>query len=149
MSYQTREIAESILQKAFNINYHAWSAVSFDTSLIECHFFTEIYEISLEEEELKKHPEAQEYLEIFPFEFIKIKVREATFNLNYAKCRLAFHELLEKQPKNNQLYIRRTAIYRMHNVLMQRDFGDFFNTLGSGCESLTKEAEAFIATQSK
>lgn len=149
MSYQTTELAEAILQNAFNINRYAWMDANFDTRLIEYHFFTEIYEISLSEEELNKLPEAREYLELFPLDFIEIKVKEATYNFNYAQCRLAFYALLQKQPEKEQLYIRRSAIYRMHNTLMIRDFGGLFDSFGSECEGLTKEAEAFIAAQNE
>ena len=149
MCDETKELAESLLQNAFDINYFAWMEASFDTRLIEYHFFTMIYEISLSEAELNNHPEARGYLEIFPHEFIKIKLKEATYDLEYALRRSAFNELFRKQPKEDQTNILRNAIYRMYVVLMTRDFGAFFDAFDSECNGITKEAEDFISNAHK
>lgn len=147
MNDQTGNISEQLLQQAFDINRYAWREASFDTTLIEYHFFTEIYEISLSENKLDKHPEAREFLVLFPRAFVKLKFTKASYSFAYNQRRLAFHELLNAQPQENQLSIRRHAIYEMHVVLMTRDFGGLFCSFGSECQGLTKEAEDFIASQ--
>lgn len=150
MSYSNREVAESIIQNSFGIHQLAWENDNFDIEPIEYNFFTEIYEISLSEEDLRKHPEAKNFLELFPFDFIKLKVGEAKKSNNYSDfvlCRMKYFSLINQHPEENQTHLRRGAIYRMHCALMKRDFGARFDSLSSDCRGLTKEAEDFISSR--
>ncbi|MBA0349468.1 MULTISPECIES: hypothetical protein [Stenotrophomonas] len=144
MSSDNRAIAEALVQAAFGISSFAYHGANFSTKLVEAHFFHEMYEIHHEAGELDRHPEVKQYLEIYPLEFVAQKAIAAQRDYQYFMGRARFFELLKEQNPDDQLYIRRSAIYSIHCVLMTRDFGDFYDSLGSGCSGLTKEAEAFV-----
>ena len=146
------KIAESIIQNSFGIHPLAWENDNFDIEPIENNFFTEVYEISLSEEDLSTHPEVRNFLELFPLDFIELKVNEAAKSKNYHDfllCRMKYFSLINQQPEENQVYLRRGAIYRMHRALMKRDFGARFDSLSSACKGLTKEAEDFISSRNR
>ena len=85
-------------------------------------------------------------MRIFPSEFIEFKYQEAVDNPAFAKLKQAYFEALLKE--DGDIYIRRSAIYLLHEALMRRDFGEDFRAYGSDCRGLTKEAENYLAGRS-
>ena len=139
-----RDAATAILEKTFHVPPECWRMGFSHTKPIDLLFFNELHEISLSEELLAKHPEAQQYLEIFPTDFVRKKFQEANSNAEFASYRVAFHELLARFPADQRLYVHRCAVYDMHCSLMSRDFGDMYMGMQSECRGLTKEAERFL-----
>ena len=144
---ECRNIADDLLGQVFGANSRQFILRDSDCTLIESHFFSELHEISRSEVELKKHPEAREYLDIFPIDFVKQKFLQSKNNLDYQSKRIIFSNLLSGFPEGEQLQIKRFAVYLMHEILMKRDFGDqsSWTGLSDECEGLTREAEKFIA----
>jgi hypothetical protein len=136
--------ATAILEGAFEVPPGAWMSAHFDARPVALLFYYELHEISLSEKILSKHPEAQEYLDIFPQEFIRQKHQEASKSIELAPHRLVFHHFLDRFPEEERLYLHRCTIYDMHCLLMSRDFGDMYASLSSPCQGLTKDAEKFI-----
>lgn len=147
MASSSTEIAESIICKSLGIHPLAWENDNFDVNPVEYLFFADIYDISLSDNELSVHPEARGFLELFPLDFIKMKLSAAASSKNhtdYLMCRAKYYSRLDELPAAEALYARRSAIYRMHCALMKRDFGEFYDSFSSDCNGLTKEAEDFI-----
>ena len=150
MSPSYSEIADSIIANSFDIHPLAFAYGSFDINQIAYLFFSELHDIGKSKKHLKEHPEAQRLLNIFPAEFIEQKVNEIAERDSYAdfvQCRARYNQLINDQDIQNRLYIKRYTIHRMHCALMERDFGDSYNLLGSDCSGLTKEAEKFISSR--
>ncbi|MDH0728113.1 hypothetical protein N5D27_16555 [Stutzerimonas stutzeri] len=150
MASSSREIAESIIQNALGIHPLAWEYDNFSVRPVEYLFFAEIYDISLSENDLAVHPEAREFLELFPLDFIETKlsaVANSQDHMDLLMRRAKYYSLLDESPEEERLYLRRSAIYQMHCALMKRDFGDFYDSLSSDCNGLTKEAEEFISAR--
>ena len=145
MSSSTREIAESIIHNAFGAHprYNC-------NPEMEDGFLSELFAISLSEEDLAVHPEARGYLKLFPLSFIEWKLRTRANDddyISFLMMRQEYYSAIDELPEVDRLDIRRAALYAMHNALMRRDFGDLYDSFSSDCQGLTKEAEEFVASR--
>lgn len=143
MGQEDMNIAATILQETLGISRSSWLRGDYPIKPVEHLFFAEIREIGLQKGRLERYPEVKEYLGIFPPEFIEFKYQEAASSPDFAKFKHAYFEALLNE--DGDLYVRRSAIYLLHEALMRRDFGEDFRGFGSECVGLTKEAENYLA----
>ena len=145
MSNESIDAAETILEETL-ASGRSWLGCDYPIKPVEHLFFTEIYEIGLQEGMLERYPEVKDYLGVFPPEFIEFKYQEAASSPDFEKYKLAYFAALLKE--DAVLRVRRSAIYLMYDALMRRDYGEFYMALGSDemvDTSLTKEAEKYLA----
>jgi tetratricopeptide (TPR) repeat protein len=139
-------VGERILCVSFGVSNLQWEYNSFNTPLIEYHFFNELDNI-IKFEDLDLYPEVEDFVdgpESYPKDFIEYKVNNCPDEKAYKSAEMTLHSFLCSYDEEEMRYIRRNMIYEIHRKLMARDFGDFFDALDSDCRGITKEAEDFI-----
>jgi hypothetical protein len=97
-------------------------------------------------DDLNLYPDAKEFCELFPREFIEIKVNRCPDTSTYVDSYSLLQGFLCVYSEIDMRILRNHMIYRIHDRLMTEDFGVLHNSLSSKCSGLTKEAEIFVET---
>jgi tetratricopeptide (TPR) repeat protein len=134
-------VAERILCTSFGINAKQWSYSTFDWQLVEYHFFNELDNLVKFEEREKYESSFIEYIDLFPPEFVDLKVRNCPDGAGYAKAEVVLNSFLCIYPEAKMRQLRAGIIYMIHDKMMHRDYdiGEY-----AQCSGLTREAAEYV-----
>lgn len=139
-------VAGRIVCQAFNIPHVRWEHGTSTDPMLEFHFFNEL-DNHIKFDDLTVYPEAEYLAEQYPAEFAELKLQQCPDADAYAGHEAILHGFLCSYPVEIMVRLRRTMLYRMHEHMLERDFGGMYNALGSGCNGIIKEADEFIETR--
>ena len=140
-------VFEKILCSSFNISASQWEHNTFKRELIEYHFFNEIDNIQ-KFEERNSYPDASEFIDSYPSDFIQKKLTLSPNQAEYKKSETFIQSFLCSYDEYDMQRLRNLIIYEIHCKLLERDYGGLWMSLSSDCEGVTREAADFIASQS-
>jgi hypothetical protein len=121
-----------------------------ENTFIEYHFFNELDNIK-KFDNLDKYPEAARPLELYPTEFIECKINLLSDSdwERYTNLEMTLRGFLCSYDEKDMQHIRRMILYKIEFKLMQRDYGDWWQSLNSECVGVTREAADFIDSRSR
>jgi len=133
------ELAKAIICEAFGIDPIQWEYNSFDRRWVENYLFLELHHV-LTSGEANLYPEAAELLELYSEDFILEKCRRDAADMDFIMARMKVVHHLKSLDSEGQCLTRRHMIYGIHERLLAKDYGDFYNALDSDCEGVIREA---------
>lgn len=137
-------VAVRILCTSFGIPQIRWDHGHGATPLLEFHLFNDLDNI-MKFDDIRRYPEAQELVEIYPALFIEMKVDACPDLRAYEDAETKLHNFLCSYPEEDMIQLRRHLHYEIHRSLLVRDFGEMFDALDSDCEGVIKEAEPYLS----
>jgi tetratricopeptide (TPR) repeat protein len=135
-------VAERIFCTTFGISAAQWSYRTFDWKLVEYHFFNELDNLVKFEEKTKYESSFTQYIDLFPAEFVDLKVRNCPDVAAYTKAETLLNSFLCSYPEPEMRQLRGGIIYKIHNGMMHRDYDLSEYAFGNG---LTREAAEYVA----
>lgn len=140
----SRFVADRIVCTSFGIPQIRWDQWHTATPLIEFHLFNDLDNI-IKFDDVSRYPEAQELVEMYPSEFIKLKVDNCPDLKAYEDAEMKLHNFLCSYPEEDMIQLRRHMHYELHQRLLMRDFGELFDAMNSECQGVIREAEAYLS----
>ena len=135
-------VAQRIICASFDISQDRWDYNTFPRDLIEFHLFNDLDDLE-KFDDLTKYPEAQELIEFYDRKFIEKKVSSCPDTSAYNIAQAKLHNFLCSYDLEDMVLLRRHMIYRIHDRLLAKDFGDLYDALDSDCNGIIREAEDF------
>lgn len=138
-------VAERIICTSFDISQVQWDYVDCATPIFEFHLFNDLDNI-VKFDDIRRYPEAQELVALYPSAFIEMKVKSCPNARAYEDVEARLYSLLCSYPESDTILLRRHIISEMHKRMLMRDFdGLMFLALDSDCKGVIKEAEAYLS----
>jgi tetratricopeptide (TPR) repeat protein len=139
--YDTLYIARRIFCVSFKVDREGHRP--YNSPLVEYHFFNELDNVK-RFESVNDYPEAEEFLQSYPDEFIQKKIQGPIDTETYAKSEAILHQFLCSYDEKDMRHLRRHIIYDIHSTLMDRDYGFLGQGMDSDCPEVIREAVEFI-----
>ncbi|WP_456387633.1 hypothetical protein [Profundibacter sp.] len=137
----TRYIARRIFCSSFKVDHEGYRP--YNSPLVEYHFFNELDNIK-RFEIVSDYPEVEEFLQMYPYEFIKKKIEGPVDTEAYAFAEAIFHQFLCSYGEKEMRYLRREIIYDIHERLLDRDYGYMGHGTMDSKGEITREAAEFL-----
>ena len=136
-----KEIGESEFSKG--ILETASSIPSIDISTFHHYFFSKLSDIR-KYDEVSDYPEVEEFLEDYPFSFIAMKSNVAPASQTYTHLSLHISSFLSVLERADLITLQRNLIYRIHNLMLEHDYGPLWNSLESSKDGKIKDLGVFL-----
>ena len=136
-------VVGKIYSSSFGDHHEAWAAGWVLPTFAEYHFFNELDNVK-KFDRLDLYPEVEEFLDLYPADFIEMKISSCPDIHAYQKAELTLHSFLCSYPEDKMRYLRRLMIYTLHNRLLSNDYPGILGGLSDPRPAVTKDAYKHI-----